>query len=121
MLERCRASPSPFTSRQTKSMWFVGTMLNVDGENLTDPKVQELVQGPQNEKAWSTLEKRSTGYAMATNLRLLFTPSPIPTARIATDSVSLPSPGLIAGEVAIAYMSWWGYETNTVCQKPPQF
>jgi len=33
----------------------VGTMLNADGENLSEPKIQELVLGPQNEKAWSQL------------------------------------------------------------------
>lgn len=35
----------------------VGTMLNASGQNLTEPKIQELVQGPQNEKAWSQLEE----------------------------------------------------------------
>ncbi|MBP55438.1 thiol:disulfide interchange protein DsbG [Marinobacter sp.] len=34
----------------------VGPMLTAEGENLTEPKIQELVQGPQNEKAWAQLE-----------------------------------------------------------------
>jgi len=35
---------------------IVGTMLNASGENLTEAKIQELVTGPQNEKAWSQIE-----------------------------------------------------------------
>ncbi|WP_252738053.1 disulfide isomerase DsbC N-terminal domain-containing protein [Marinobacter salexigens] len=35
---------------------IVGTMLNAQGENLTEAKIQELVTGPQNEKAWSQIE-----------------------------------------------------------------
>lgn len=34
----------------------VGPMLAADGENLTEPKIQELVVGPQNDKAWAQLE-----------------------------------------------------------------
>lgn len=34
----------------------VGPMLDAKGENLTEPKIQELVIGPQNEKAWGQLE-----------------------------------------------------------------
>ncbi|WP_197911799.1 thiol:disulfide interchange protein DsbG [Kineobactrum salinum] len=34
----------------------VGSMLDADGQNLTEPKLQELVLGPQNERAWSQLE-----------------------------------------------------------------
>lgn len=35
----------------------VGPMLGASGENLTEPKIQELVLGPQNEMAWSKLEE----------------------------------------------------------------
>ncbi|MGO2136872.1 thiol:disulfide interchange protein DsbG [Marinobacter sp.] len=49
--------PIAFYLTPNKEHVVVGTMLNADGENLTEPKVQELVQGPQNEKAWNTLEK----------------------------------------------------------------
>ncbi|PCM46204.1 thiol:disulfide interchange protein DsbG [Marinobacter sp. ANT_B65] len=35
---------------------IVGTMLTASGENLTESKIQELVTGPQNEKAWSLLK-----------------------------------------------------------------
>lgn len=34
----------------------VGSMLDAEGQNLTEPKIQELVLGPQNEQAWSQLE-----------------------------------------------------------------
>lgn len=34
----------------------VGPMLDEKGNNLTEPKIQELVLGPQNEKAWRQLE-----------------------------------------------------------------
>jgi len=34
----------------------VGSMLDAEGQNLTEPKIQELALGPQNERAWSQLE-----------------------------------------------------------------
>ena len=34
----------------------VGPMLSASGENLTEAKIQELVVGPQNAKAWQALE-----------------------------------------------------------------
>lgn len=34
----------------------VGPMLSASGENLTEAKIQELVVGPQNAKAWPALE-----------------------------------------------------------------
>lgn len=34
----------------------IGPMLTEDGENLTDPKIQELVQGPKNKEAWKQVE-----------------------------------------------------------------
>ncbi|MEP0000978.1 thiol:disulfide interchange protein DsbG, partial [Marinobacter sp.] len=34
----------------------VGPMLDEKGNNLTEPKIQELVLGPQNENAWRQLE-----------------------------------------------------------------
>lgn len=34
----------------------VGPMLTEDGRNLTEPKIQALVQGPQNKKAWAKME-----------------------------------------------------------------
>jgi thiol:disulfide interchange protein DsbG len=36
---------------------IVGPMLNASGDNLTEPKIQELVQGPLNQKAWAQMEK----------------------------------------------------------------
>lgn len=36
---------------------IVGPMLNADGENLTEPHVQSMVEGPKNQKAWNQLEK----------------------------------------------------------------
>ncbi|WP_266002006.1 thiol:disulfide interchange protein DsbG [Microbulbifer thermotolerans] len=36
---------------------IVGPMLSASGENLTEAKVQELVVGPKNAKAWRALEK----------------------------------------------------------------
>ena len=36
---------------------IIGPMLNENGENLTAPKIQELVQGPKNIKAWAKIEK----------------------------------------------------------------
>ncbi len=35
---------------------IVGPMLNANGDNLTEPKIQELVQGPLNEKAWTQMD-----------------------------------------------------------------
>ncbi|RFF27714.1 MULTISPECIES: thiol:disulfide interchange protein DsbG [unclassified Wenzhouxiangella] len=35
----------------------VGSMLDAEGQNLTEPKLQELVRGPQNEQAWRQLEE----------------------------------------------------------------
>lgn len=49
--------PIAFYLTPDKKHVVVGTMLNASGENLTEPKIQELVQGPQNEKAWGQLEK----------------------------------------------------------------
>ncbi|GGE71469.1 thiol:disulfide interchange protein DsbG [Streptosporangium jomthongense] len=40
-----------------KEQVIVGTMLSANGDNLTAPKLQELVVGPQNEKAWAQLEQ----------------------------------------------------------------
>ncbi|MEH6354598.1 MAG: thiol:disulfide interchange protein DsbG [Marinobacter sp.] len=34
---------------------IVGPMLNANGDNLTEPKIQELVQGPLNQKAWAQM------------------------------------------------------------------
>lgn len=34
----------------------VGPMLSASGENLTEPKIQQLVVGPKNAKAWQALE-----------------------------------------------------------------
>ncbi|MGO1461770.1 MAG: thiol:disulfide interchange protein DsbG [Marinobacter sp.] len=48
--------PIAFYLTPDKEQVVVGTMLNADGENLTEPKIQELVQGPKNEKAWGQLE-----------------------------------------------------------------
>lgn len=48
--------PVAFYLTSDKEHVVVGTMLSASGENLTDPKIQELVQGPQNEKAWSQVE-----------------------------------------------------------------
>jgi len=36
---------------------IIGPMLTENGENLTAPKIQELVQGPKNTKAWAKIEK----------------------------------------------------------------
>lgn len=48
--------PVAFYLTPDKEHVVVGTMLNANGENITEPKVQKLVQGPKNEKAWSQLE-----------------------------------------------------------------
>ena len=39
-----------------KEHLVVGPMLDEKGNNLTEPKIQELVLGPQNENAWRQLE-----------------------------------------------------------------
>lgn len=49
--------PVAFYLTPDKEHVVVGTMLNNTGENLTESKIQELVLGPQNEKAWGQLEK----------------------------------------------------------------
>lgn len=48
--------PVAFYLTSDKEHVVVGTLLNADGENLTEPKIQELVQGPKNEKAWDQLK-----------------------------------------------------------------
>jgi len=45
-----------FYLTEDKNHVIVGPMLNAKGENLTESKIQELVLGPQNEKAWSQLK-----------------------------------------------------------------
>lgn len=48
--------PVAFYLTSDKQHVIVGPMLNASGNNLTEPKIQELVTGPQNEKAWSQIE-----------------------------------------------------------------
>lgn len=52
-----QGGPVAFYLTPDKQHVIVGNMLNEKGENLTTPKVQELVVGPKNEKAWGELEK----------------------------------------------------------------
>lgn len=52
-----QGGPVAFYLTPDKQHVIVGNMLNDEGENLTTPKIQELVVGPQNEKAWGELEK----------------------------------------------------------------
>ncbi|MFP3978792.1 thiol:disulfide interchange protein DsbG [Marinobacter sp. KMM 10035] len=49
--------PVAFYLTPDKKHVIVGNMLDSRGENLTAPKIQELVVGPQNEKAWGEIEK----------------------------------------------------------------
>jgi thiol:disulfide interchange protein DsbG len=48
--------PVAFYLTSDKKHVIVGTMLTASGDNLTESKIQELVSGPQNEKAWGQLE-----------------------------------------------------------------
>ncbi|MCE0760860.1 thiol:disulfide interchange protein DsbG [Marinobacter sp. G11] len=48
--------PVAFYLTPNKEHVVVGPMLAANGENLTEPKIQELVLGPQNDKAWAQLE-----------------------------------------------------------------
>lgn len=48
--------PVAFYLTPDKEHVIVGTMLNASGDNLTESKIQELVSGPQNKKAWNQVE-----------------------------------------------------------------
>lgn len=54
-----QGQPVAFYLTSDRQHVVIGPMLTADGENLTDPKVQELVLGPKNEQAWADLEKAS--------------------------------------------------------------
>ncbi|WP_100640400.1 thiol:disulfide interchange protein DsbG [Marinobacter salexigens] len=51
-----QGGPVAFYLTPDKKHVIVGNLLNDSGENLTMPKIQELVLGPQNEKAWVEIE-----------------------------------------------------------------
>lgn len=51
-----QGQPVAFYLTPNKGHVVVGSMLDANGENLTESKVQSLVLGPQNEKAWDRLE-----------------------------------------------------------------
>ena len=71
-----QGGPVAFYLTPDKEHVIIGNMLDSSGENLTTPKIQELVVGPQNEKAWGEIEKANwvrDGNADATIIVYTFT------------------------------------------------
>ncbi len=52
-----QGQPVAFYLTEDDKYVIVGPMLDADGNNLTDEKVQELVVGPKNAKTWPLLEE----------------------------------------------------------------
>lgn len=52
-----QGQPVAFYLTSDKKYVVIGPMLDASGQNLTDEKVQELVTGPANAKAWPLLEE----------------------------------------------------------------
>lgn len=51
-----QGQPVAFYLTSDRKHVVIGPMITEDGENLTDPKIEELVKGPQNREAWKQLE-----------------------------------------------------------------
>lgn len=99
-----QGSPVAFYLTPDQEHVILGPMLTATGENLTEQKIQTLVMGPKNEKAWSQLENSHwlrDGDASAPTVVYTFTDPNCPFCHRFSDAAR---PWIEAGQVQLRHV-----------------